>query len=79
MNRGIVLSVAILATSTLFAQNGIEKALAEIEANNTTLKAMQKTVEAQKRANHADNALADPVLFVADHPRESDNKNRHRK
>ena len=57
MNRGIVLSVAILATSTLFAQNGIEKALAEIEANNTTLKAMQKTVEAQKRANHADNAI----------------------
>ena len=64
MNRGIVLSVAILATSTLFAQNGIEKALAEIEANNTTLKAMQKTVEAQKRANHADNALADPEVGV---------------
>ena len=64
MNRGIVLFVAILATSTLFAQNGIEKALAEIEANNTTLKAMQKTVEAQKRANHADNALADPEVGI---------------
>ena len=64
MNRGTVLLLAMMAGSTLFAQNGIEKALAEIEANNTTLKAMQKTVEAQKKANHADNTLADPEVGV---------------
>ena len=38
--------------------------MAEIEAHNTTLKAMAKSVEAQKRANHADNALADPEVGV---------------
>ena len=64
MNRGTVLFLAMMAGSTLFAQNGIEKALAEIEVNNTTLKAMQKSVEAQKKANHADNTLADPELVV---------------
>ena len=64
MNRGTVLFLAMMAGSTLFAQNGIEKALAEIEVNNTTLKAMQKSVEAQKKANHADNTLADPELGV---------------
>ena len=64
MNRGTVFFVAIMTTSTLFAQNGIERAMAEIEAHNTTLKAMAKSVEAQKRANHADNALADPEVGV---------------
>lgn len=64
MNRGTVFFVAIMTTSTLFAQNGIERAMAEIEAHNTTLKAMVKSVEAQKRANHADNALADPEVGV---------------
>lgn len=64
MNRGTVFFVAIMTTSTLFAQNGIERAMAEIEAHNTTLKAMVKSVDAQKRANHADNALADPEVGV---------------
>ena len=54
--------VALIATAPLHAQNGIDGALAEIETNNTTLKALQKSAEAQKRANHAENALADPEV-----------------
>ena len=62
MKRFSLWIVAIIATTPLYAQNGIEGVLAEIEANNTTLKALKKSAEAQKRANHAENALADPEV-----------------
>ena len=62
MKRFSLWIVAIIATTPLYAQNGIEGVLAEIEANNTTLKALKKSAEAQKRENHAENALADPEV-----------------
>ena len=62
MKRISLWIVAIIATTPLYAQNGIEGVLAEIEANNTTLKALKKSAEAQKRENHAENALADPEV-----------------
>lgn len=62
MNRIALCIVALIATVPLKAQSDINGALAEIEANNTTLKALQKSAEAQKRANHAENALADPEV-----------------
>ena len=62
MNRIALCIVALIATAPLKAQSDINGALAEIEANNTTLKALQKSAEAQKRANHAENALADPEV-----------------
>ena len=62
MKRFSLWIVAIIATTPLYAQNGIEGVLAEIEANNTTLKALKKSAEAQKRENHVENVLADPEV-----------------
>lgn len=44
------------------AQNGIEKILQEVEANNTTLQALQKQVEAQKLGNKTGIWLPNPEI-----------------
>ena len=62
MNRIVFCFVAFIATAPTFAQSGIDGALAEIEANNTTLKALRKSADAQKKANHVENTLADPEI-----------------
>ena len=62
MKRIALCIVAMIATAPLHAQNGIDGALAEIEANNSTLKALRKSADAQKTANHAENALSDPEV-----------------
>ena len=51
MKKIIVSIVAILVTSSLFAQNKISDVLATIEQNNTTLKALRETSDAQKLEN----------------------------
>ena len=48
MKKIIVSIMAILATSSLFAQNKISDVLGAIEQNNTTLKALSETSDAQK-------------------------------
>lgn len=62
MNRIVFCFVVFIATAPTFAQSGIDGALAEIEANNTTLKALRKSADAQKKANHVENTLADPEV-----------------
>ncbi len=51
MKKIIVSIMAILATTSLFAQNNMKEVLATIEQNNTTLKALRETADAQKLEN----------------------------
>jgi outer membrane protein TolC len=61
--RTIIISLtAILATGSLFAQNNVNTILASIEENNTTLKALRESVEAQKLENLTGIYLSDPEI-----------------
>lgn len=61
--RKIILGIiAIVATIPLFAQNNITKVLSIIEKNNTTLKALRETANAQQLENRTDIYLPDPEI-----------------
>ncbi len=61
--KKIVLSImAIVVTTSLFAQNNIKEVLNIIEQNNTTLKALRETASAQKLENRTDIYLPDPEI-----------------
>ena len=62
MKKIIVSIMAILATSSLFAQNKISDVLGAIEQNNTTLKALRETSDAQKLENRTGIYLPDPEI-----------------
>lgn len=60
VNRTVV-TVAMMATAfTVVAQTGMERVLGEIESNNTTLKALKYSAEAEKIGNRTDIFLDDP-------------------
>lgn len=71
-----LLSLCILIS--VKAQNGIEKILQEVEANNTALQALQKQIEAQKLGNKTGIWLPNPEITF-EHlwgtPREIGNQN----
>ncbi len=54
--------MAITASISLFAQNNIESALSSIEQNNTTLKALRESSDAQKLGNRTGIFLANPEV-----------------
>jgi len=61
--KAIVISImALFATISLNAQNGIETALKAIEENNQTLKALRETAEAQKLENKTGIYLTNPEV-----------------
>lgn len=62
MKKIIVSIMAILATTSLFAQNNMKEVLATIEQNNTTLKALRETADAQKLENRTGIYLPDPEI-----------------
>lgn len=62
MKKLIVSIVVIVATSSLLAQNNINEVLNAIEQNNTTLKALRETADAQKLENLTGIYLSDPEI-----------------
>ncbi len=61
--KTIIISIlAILASSPLFAQNNVSTVLTTIEENNTTLKALRGTADAQKLENKTDIYLSNPEV-----------------
>ena len=62
MRKIIIGIIAIVATIPLFAQNNITKVLSIIEQNNTTLKALRETANAQQLENRTGIYLPDPEI-----------------
>jgi outer membrane protein, heavy metal efflux system len=60
MKKVIIILVIIALGLNLFAQNSVEKILAEIEKNNTTLSSLRKSVDAQKIGNKTGIYLQNP-------------------
>jgi outer membrane protein TolC len=60
MKTIVITILAILAGIPLFAQNNISSVLDSIEVNNTTLKALRETAEAQKLGNRTGIYLSNP-------------------
>lgn len=62
MKKIILTLIAIVATSSLFAQNSIDELLNTIEQNNTTLKALRESADAQKLGQRTGLSLPDPEI-----------------
>lgn len=63
MRKSVIIIISIFACGTnLFAQSSIEKVLSEIEKNNTTLQALQKSMDAEKMGNKTGIYLQNPEL-----------------
>ena len=62
MKKIAFIIVALLANISLYAQNNISSVLDSIEGNNTTLKALRETAEAQKLGNRTGIYLANPEV-----------------
>lgn len=61
--RTIIISIlAILASTSLFAQNNMSSVLSSIEENNTTLKALRESAEADKLENKTGLTLSNPEV-----------------
>lgn len=61
--KTIVISIlAVFASISLYAQNSVNSVLTTIEENNTTLKALRETAEAQKLGNRTGIYLANPEV-----------------
>lgn len=58
----IILLITLSAIAPLSAQNSMNSVLDSIEQNNTTLKALRETAEAQKLENRTDIYLSDPEI-----------------
>lgn len=58
----IISTLIILANISLFARNNIHTVLVSIEENNTTLKSLRESVEAQKLENRTGITLSDPEM-----------------
>jgi outer membrane protein TolC len=62
MKNLLLIVIAIATGSATFAQKNIDEALASIEQNNTSLKALKEEVEAQKLDNKTGIYLPDPEI-----------------
>ena len=63
MRHIIIALIGIIAfSSNLFSQNNIDKILIEIEKNNTTLSALQKSTEAEKIGNRTGINIQNPEV-----------------
>ena len=62
MKKIIVTAMFVLATGLLSAQTTVSDVLDTIEQNNTTLKALRQTAEAEKLENKTDIYLPDPEI-----------------
>ena len=62
MKTIIISTLAILTSIPLFAQNSIGSVLSSIEENNTTLKSLRESVEAQRLENKTDIYLSNPEV-----------------
>ncbi len=62
MKKIIVTIIAIIAVSPLFAKNNIDEVLSAIEQNNTTLKSLRKTANAEKLENKTGIYLSNPEI-----------------
>ena len=62
MKRNGVMAMLLLAVLPLSAQSSFEEALAVIEQNNTTLRALRQEGAAQKADNRVGGALPDPEV-----------------
>lgn len=62
MKKIILTLITIVATSSLFAQNSIDELLNTIEQNNTTLKALRESADAQKLGQRTGLFLPDPEI-----------------
>lgn len=61
--RTIIISIlAILASTSLFAQNNMSSVLSSIEENNTTLKALRESAEADKLETRTGLTLSNPEV-----------------
>lgn len=66
MRKYTIVIISILALSTsLWAQNTVDKILTEVEKNNTTLSALRKSVDAEKIGNKTDIYLSNPEIEFA--------------
>lgn len=62
MKKIFVTVIAMVAAVSLYAQNNIDQVLTSIEQNNTTLKALRETADAQKLENRTGIYLPDPEI-----------------
>ncbi len=62
MNKIIIIACLLLSGSKLFSQTVIDKVLAEIEKNNTTLTALRKNADADKIGNKTGIFLQNPEV-----------------
>ncbi len=60
--KQIIFLILTIVTGHTFARNGIEKALSDIDHNNTTLSLMREAMKADKLANKTDIFLPDPEV-----------------
>lgn len=62
MKRNIIIIACLMALSTAASATGLDTLLGTIEQNNTTLKALRQTVDAEKIGNRTDITLPDPEV-----------------
>ncbi len=62
MKKIIIFIMAIMATSQMPAKDNISKVLADVEQNNTTLKALRETANTEKLGNKTGIFLSDPEI-----------------
>lgn len=62
MKKAIILMMAFAAACPLFAQDNISKILSAVEQNNTTLKTLRATANAEKLGNKTGLFLPDPEI-----------------
>lgn len=62
MKKIILSIISIIATSSFFAQSKMDEALALVEQNNTTLKALRETADAEKLQNRTGIYMSDPEI-----------------
>lgn len=77
MKSVIISTLAILLSIPLFAQNSISTVLDSIEQNNTTLKALRETANAQKLENKSGIYAANPevsINYLWENPYETGNR-----
>ncbi|MDR2286684.1 MAG: TolC family protein [Prevotellaceae bacterium] len=60
--KNLLILIAMITGNAIFAQNSIDNVLNGIEQNNTTLKALKETVEAQKLENATGIYLPNPEV-----------------
>lgn len=60
--KNLLIIIAIMAGSSVFAQNSVDRALRSVEQNNTALKALKEEIDAQKLENKTGIYLPNPEV-----------------